>query len=98
LLLQPVVYPDTTTTLHKLVSKPDQNSTGIDMEVIIISEREQRVAARCFEDIVVYDYQAGQKTALPAFIIEELGSAYDAQEQAKVNVAAEIRELEKLLG
>lgn len=67
------------------------------MEVIIISHAEQRPAARCFEDIVVYDYQAARKATLPAFMVGELDSAYDAQEEAKAKALTKIQELQSSL-
>lgn len=67
------------------------------MEVVIISHQEQRPAARCFEDIVVYDYRTAKKAALPAFMVDELDGAYDAQEEAKTRALAKIQELQQSL-
>lgn len=65
------------------------------MEVVIISENEQRPAARCFEDIVVYDYRIGKKAPLPSFMVEEMDSAYDAQEEARTKALSKIKELQQ---
>lgn len=95
--LQPLTYPDTITALHKLVSRPSSSSKNIDMEVVIISNQAQRPAARCFEDIVVYDYRTAKKAALPAFMVSELGAAYDMQEEVKTKALSKIRELQRSL-
>lgn len=41
------------------------------------------MAARSFEDIVVYDYRKAKKTTLPGFMVEELQKIYDLQVQSK---------------
>lgn len=76
-------YPDRVTVIHKLASKPDNTSDHILLEAIIISEEHRRPAARCFEDIVVYDYRAAKKTPLKGHMVEELRQIYDLQEESK---------------
>jgi acyl-CoA thioesterase FadM len=93
----PLVYPDTVTVLHKLLTRPTAESTNIDMEVVIISEKEQRPAARCFEDIVTYDYRIAKKAPLPSFVVDELDKAYDAQEEVKAETLKKIKELQQTL-
>lgn len=93
----PLAYPDTITSLHKLLSRPDRSSTSIDMEAVIISHKEQRPAARCFEDITVYDYRIAKKATLPSFMVDELDKAYDAQEEVKAKALAKIQELQHSL-
>ena len=67
------------------------------MEVVIISHSHQRVAARCFEDIVIYDYQAGKPTSLHPYMVEELGAAYDLQQVAQQKAIQEVKDLQKTL-
>jgi acyl-CoA thioesterase FadM len=93
----PIVYPDSVTVLHKLLAKPTTESTNVNMEVVIISHSHQRVAARCFEDIVIYDYQAGKPTSLHPYMVEELGAAYDLQQVAQQKAIQEVKDLQKTL-
>lgn len=53
------------------------------LDVLIMSERQQRPAARCVEDIVVYDYRVGRKTALEPFMIAMLQDTWRLQEDAR---------------
>jgi hypothetical protein len=48
-----------------------------------LSEVHRRPAARCVEDIVVYDYQTAKKSAMPKFMIDKLRETFEMQEQAK---------------
>lgn len=50
---------------------------------MILSERHQRVAARCVEDLVIYNYRLGNKTHLRDFMINQFQYAWRAQEAAK---------------
>ncbi len=63
---------------------PTASTDSFILDVIIMSERHQRVAARCVEDIVVYDYKAGKKTALRPFMVEAFREAFKLQEEARV--------------
>lgn len=67
------------------------------MEVVILSEKEQRPAARCVEDIVVYDYRLAKKAPLPPFLVEELAKAFDEQEAVKMKTIDKIHELQQSL-
>lgn len=67
-----------------------------------MSEVRQRPAARCLEDVVVYDYRAGKKSTLEPFMLEQLKDTYDLQEAAKkanrekvMQIEDAIRRLEK---
>ena len=68
---------------------------------MILSEARQRPAARCFEDIVTYDYHLGRKTPLPPFMAEQFKMIWEQQEQAKrtwqqriLDIENQVRELE----
>lgn len=76
-------YPDQTTVLHKLISPPNYDSDHILLEAVILSERHQRPAARCFEDIVVFNYKTAKKTPLKGFMVDELRKTYEKQEASK---------------
>ncbi|KAH7166357.1 thioesterase-like superfamily-domain-containing protein [Dactylonectria macrodidyma] len=79
----PMDFPDRTTVLHKLVSPPNYDSDHVLLEAVIMSERHQRPAARCFEDIVVFNYKTAQKTPLKGFMVDELRKTYGLQEASK---------------
>ncbi|KAL7794437.1 Thioesterase/thiol ester dehydrase-isomerase [Trichoderma ceciliae] len=89
----PMTFPDRVTVLHKLVTKPDYSSDRFYLDVVIYSERQRRPAAKCFEDIVVYDYKAAKKAPLKAFMVDELRATYDLQEQRKQEAERKVAEL-----
>ncbi|KFH43141.1 hypothetical protein ACRE_061040 [Hapsidospora chrysogenum ATCC 11550] len=93
----PIVYPDTVTVAHKLLAPPTRESTNVDMEVVIFSHDNQRPAARCFEDVVIYDYRVGRKANLESFMVEELQAVYELQEATKQKSIQEVLELQKTL-
>ena len=68
---------------HKLRNAPTNSTDSFILDVLIISERHQRAAARCVEDIVVYDYRKGAKTPLKSFMLRSFEEAWEAQEQAR---------------
>jgi hypothetical protein len=90
------------TVLHKLRDNPTQNTDHFILDVLILSEAQRRPAARCIEDIVVYDYRAAKKSPLPPFMIQKFQETFKLQEQTKeknsnrVRVLLDrVRELEK---
>ena len=97
-----MTYPDKTTVLHKLVARPDYDSDHILLEAVILSEQAQRPAARCFEDIVVFDYQKGKKAPLKGFMVDELRKTFDEQERSRKEwegvVGGLVQRVEKLEG
>lgn len=94
---QPLVWPDSITVLHKLAERPTTDSTSVVMEAVILSHAHQRPAARCFEDVVVYDYTRGSKTTLPPFIVQELSDAFDLQEETRTKALHEVAELRRAI-
>lgn len=46
----------------------------------MLSHKHRRLAARLEEDIVVYDYRAGAKAALPAFAVEAFRETFQLQQ------------------
>ncbi|KAF1956761.1 hypothetical protein CC80DRAFT_492262 [Byssothecium circinans] len=98
----PLKYPDRVTVLHKLRDKPASDADHFILDVLIMSERHRRPAARCVEDIVVYDYQTASKSPMKPFMVTKLQEIFDLQEQAKhVNgnkvskLIEQVRQLEK---
>lgn len=90
------------TVLHKLRNKPATNSDHFILDVLILSEVHRRPAARCVEDIVIYDYKQGQKTQMLPFMLDKFRQTYELQEQAKhkygkrvTSLLERVRQLEK---
>ncbi|KAH7394180.1 thioesterase-like superfamily-domain-containing protein [Phaeosphaeria sp. MPI-PUGE-AT-0046c] len=79
----PMKWPDRITVLHKLRNKPTTESDHFVLDVLILSELHRRPAARCVEDIVVYDYTQAKKSALPSFMIERFKETFAMQETVK---------------
>ena len=95
--LKPMTYPDSVTVLHKLAEKPDYSSDSIVLEAVILSDQHKRPAARCFEDIAVYDYQAAKRAPLKDFMVDELRKTYELQEQSKKEVERRVVQLHQEL-
>lgn len=98
----PMTWPDRISVYHKLRTCPDEKTTSLILDVLILSENRQRPAARCLEDVVVYDYRLGKKSPMEPFMVEELKNTFELQEAAKrenharvVQLENQVRELEK---
>ncbi|KAK6213307.1 hypothetical protein QIS74_09309 [Colletotrichum tabaci] len=89
----PMAYPDHVTVLHKIVSEPTYESDYILLEALLVSDVHRRPAARCFEDIVVYDYKAARRTPLKPFMVDRLRETYEAQERSRVEVEGKVQGL-----
>ncbi|TVY31244.1 hypothetical protein LOCC1_G008910, partial [Lachnellula occidentalis] len=89
----PMTYPDHISVFHKLRSMPKPTDSHFVLDVMIVSELRQRPAARCVEDIVVYDYKKGQKTPLPPFMIDAFRKTWDAQEAEKERVEERMKDV-----
>lgn len=88
-----MTWPDRVTVLHKLRSEPTQDTDHFILDVLILSERHQRPAARCVEDIVVYNYKKAKKTPLRPFMVERFQETFQLQEQAKKRNGERVRGL-----
>jgi hypothetical protein len=88
-----MAWPDSISVYHKLRSAPQEETESFLLDVIILSERHQRPAARCVEDIVVYDYRKGRKTPLSPFIKEAFGQTLQLQEHTKEKKTARMQSL-----
>lgn len=79
--------------LHKLRSKPKADTDHFILDVVILSEVHKRIAARCVEDIVIYDYQTARKSSMKPFMVGKLQETFELQEQAKARSSKEAAEL-----
>ena len=79
------------TVLHKLKTKPQSDADHFILDVLILSEVHRRPAARCVEDIVVYDYKKGKKSPLAPFVMDKFRETFDLQEQAKEKCGNRVR-------
>ncbi|KAI4834263.1 hypothetical protein E4T44_08934 [Aureobasidium sp. EXF-8845] len=91
----PMTWPDHISVYHKLASEPTAETDSFVLDVVIMSERQQRPAARCVEDIVVYDYRAGKKAPLLPFMVDAFRKTWKLQEEAKKENSEKVRRLLK---
>ncbi|KAL8962792.1 MAG: hypothetical protein Q9193_000858 [Seirophora villosa] len=89
----PMSWPDRISVYHKLRAPPSNTSESFILDVLILSERHQRAAARCVEDIVVYDYRRGRKTPLMSFMLAQFKKTWEAQEAARKKNEAKVEKL-----
>lgn len=78
-----MTWPDRISVYHRLRFPPKPLSDCFGLDVMILSERHQRVAARCVEDLVIYNYRLRTKTHLRDFMTNQFQYAWSAQEAAK---------------
>ncbi|KAJ5416057.1 hypothetical protein N7465_004752 [Penicillium sp. CMV-2018d] len=94
----PMESPDKITVYQKLIPDPSRHlsaQSAFRLEVMILSEAHQRPAARCFEDIVIYDYKKNRKTVnIPPFVMEQFETMWKQQEQEKENWRQRIADIE----
>lgn len=88
-----MVWPDQISIYYRLQSAPQPSSDSFDAEIIILSQRHQRIAARCWESLVMYDYRQGRKMPLRPFMIQQFSDTWKAQEKAKAKSELRAREL-----
>lgn len=88
-----MTWPDRISVYHKLQSAPTPSTDSFVLDVLILSERHQRAAARCVEDIVVYDYRQVKKAPLRGFMVEKFRETWEAQEDAKRRNEGRVRQL-----
>ncbi|KAG8630275.1 hypothetical protein KVT40_001894 [Elsinoe batatas] len=91
----PMTYPDRVTVYHKLATEPTSATDSFVLDVLILSELHQRPAARCVEDIVVYDYQKAKKAPLKPFMVDAFRETWRLQEEAKVSNSERVHDLLK---
>jgi hypothetical protein len=88
-----MTWPDRISVYHKLRHRPAATQDTFVLDVVILSERQQRAAARCKEEIVMYDYKKGKKTKLLPFMLEAFEETYHLQEQAKAKYTKQVFDL-----
>ena len=92
-------FPDHVTVYHKLRSMPAENDDSFKLDVMILSEKHQRPAARCVEDIVLYNYRKGRKIELRMrpFILDAFRETFELQLEARArNTQRRLDLLEKV--
>lgn len=88
-----MTWPDHISVYHKLASQPTSSTDSFVLDVLILSELHKRPAARCVEDIVVYDYKRGKKTPLRPFMVDAFRQTWQLQEEAKKQNSDRVRSL-----
>ena len=81
------------TVIHKLAERPAYTSESLILEAVIFSETHKRLAARCYEDIAIYDYRAGKRATLHGYMVDALRQVYDLQDVAKAEADKTIEEM-----
>lgn len=89
----PMTFPDRVTVYHKLGTQPTTETDSFKLDVLILSERQRRPAARCVEDIVMYDYRRGAKATLPPYMLDAFRETWRLQEEARQVNGDRIRDL-----
>lgn len=89
----PMAWPDRISVYHKLRAAPTASTDSFILDVLILSERHQRPAARCVEDIVVYDYRLGAKSPLRGFMVDKFRETFELQEESKMRNERRVTEL-----
>ncbi|KAJ5640704.1 hypothetical protein N7528_000329 [Penicillium herquei] len=94
----PMKSPDKITVYQKLVHDPSSSlssQSAFELQVMIISEARQRLAAYCYEDIVTYDYGKNRKTSeLPPFMLAQFKTIWEQQLKAEAEWKQRILEIE----
>lgn len=57
------------------------------LDVVILSNRHQRIAARGEEEIVMYDYTKLRKTPIPPFMMDAFAKTWADQENQQLEAA-----------
>ncbi|PNS21359.1 hypothetical protein CAC42_1138 [Sphaceloma murrayae] len=89
----PMTFPDRVTVYHKLGTEPTSETDSFVLDVLILSELHQRPAARCVEDIVVYDYQRARKAPLKPFMADAFRETWRLQEETKAKNSGRVHDI-----
>ncbi len=92
-----MTYPDHVTVYHKLRTLPAPDCDSFILDVVILSEKHRRPAARCIEDVVLYDYRKSKKLKLGArpFMLDVFRETYELQEKTAAVNGERVRRLTK---
>ena len=75
-----MTWPDHISVFHKLSYLPTASESSFVLDVMILSELHQRPAARCVEDIAVYDYLKKRKATVRPFMLKAFEQTWAEQE------------------
>ena len=89
----PMEWPDKISAYHKIRVMPKETDSSMLLDVMILSEDKQRIAAKAEEDVVVYNYKAGKKSTLPDYMLTQFKRQFEEQEVAKEQNAQRVREI-----
>ena len=87
----PMTWPDKISVYHKIRVMPKETDSSMLLDVMILSEDKQRVAAKAEEDVVVYNYKKMQKSTLPDYMLTQFKKQFEEQEQMKNMNSARVR-------
>ena len=88
-----MTWPDHISVYHKLRYPPSTSADSFILDVLILSERHQRPAARCIEDLVIYDYRRRSKTPLEGYMVGKFQEFWESQEAVKAQTQEKIKAL-----
>ena len=88
-----MTWPDRVSVYHRLRSPPSQPLDNLNLDVMMVSERHQRIVARCTEDVVIYDYMRGVRASLEAFMVDQLHDLWSRQERTLHDTTRQIESL-----
>lgn len=94
---KPVTWPDKVTVSHVLVNMPQLDSTSLQFRVYMYSMKHQRLVAKCYEEITIYDYKKAKKTTLPPHLVGLLQDLFKKQVDVGIRTDAFIRAAEDRL-
>ncbi|EFQ34198.1 hypothetical protein CGRA01v4_09804 [Colletotrichum graminicola] len=89
----PMKFPDRIHVLYKLNEPPTYDTTSLNLEAWVLSDQHRRIAARCIEETVIYDYAVGKKSMLKPFMIEKLQQTFLMQEKSREAFQAEAKQV-----
>jgi hypothetical protein len=92
-----MTWPDKISVYHRLTRDPSVTLSNslFEQEVLILSERRQRPAARCIEENALFDYRIQRKAVEPPeFFLRQFQKTWGLQEEAKRKWSQEISSLE----
>ncbi|RDW83425.1 hypothetical protein BP5796_04916 [Coleophoma crateriformis] len=98
---KPMTWPDHVSVYHRITEKmhdlgedPEHSVNSFKLQVLILSEKHQRPAAKCSEEIVFYDYQKKKPRPLYPFMIEAFDKLHAEQESAERSAIEKMNELD----
>lgn len=89
----PMTWPDKISVYHKIRVMPKETDSSMLLDVMILSEGKQRVAAKAEEDVVVYNYKKGRKSNLPDYMLCQFKKQFEEQEDSKARNDRRVREI-----